>query len=272
MISTVPTFETPGFGIRGWGFDKADGLSRNPNPEIRIPSLLAVLLAAIWLAATTLVAQSGVPANRPIELDRKMASKLLVNQVTPEYPSVARVNYIRGQVRVLITVGPSGRVSFAHVVHGHAFLAASALKAIRQWVYRPLITASGPAEFQTIVDVNFTLRSVKADRLPPDPDQDLTRQVRPPQALEAPPGDASADCVRMRVLVNDGGHAIDATPLAGPPSLFQAARQRIEGWKFRPARWGNFKVPWYVDVSVPTDGVEPNEEKSESLRAAPTGK
>jgi TonB family protein len=232
---------------------------------------LAALLVAIGPVSTTLAAQSGFAAEHPIELDRKMASKLLQRQVTPEYPSVARVNYIRGQVRMLVRVGRSGRVSFAHVVQGHAFLAASALKAIRLWVYRPLMTASGPAEFQTMVDVNFTLRSIKVDRLPPDPDQDLTRQVRPPEALERPPGDTSADCVRMRVLVNDGGQAIDATPLAGPPSLFQGARERIEGWKFRPARWGNLKVPWYVDVSVPMDDVEPDEEKTESLRTTPTG-
>ena len=230
------------------------------------------LLVAIGSTSTPVAAQSEVAAEGPVELNRKMASQLLVSQVTPEYPSIARVNYIRGQVRMLITVGRSGRVSFAHVVHGHAFLAASALKAIRQWVYRPLVTASGPAELQTMVDVNFTLRSIKVDRLPPDPVQDLIWQVRPPEALEGSPGAASANCVRLRVLVNDGGHAIDATPLAGPPALFRAARERIEGWKFRPARWGNFKVPWYVDVSVPMDGLQPNGAKSESLTTAPTGR
>ncbi len=236
------------------------------------PRALVVLAVAIWSASTPVAAQSEIAAPRPVELNRKMASRLLVSQVTPEYPSIARVNYIRGQVRMLVTVGRSGRVSLAHVVQGHPLLAASALQAIRQWVYRPLVTASGPAEFQTMIDVNFTLRSMKTDRLPPDPDQDLTRQVRPPEALEMPPGAASSDCVRLRVLVNDGGHAIDATLLAGRPSLFRAARKRIEGWRFRPARWGNLKVPWYLDVSVPMDGAEPSEEKSESLATAPTGK
>jgi hypothetical protein len=173
---------------------------------------------------------------------------------------------------MVVTVTRSGKVSFAHVLQGHPFLAASALEAIRQWVYQPLVTASGPAEFQTVVDVNFNLRNIKADRLPPDPDQDLTRQVRPPEAVEMPPGATSADCVRMRVLVNDLGHAIDATPLTGRPSLFPAARHRIEGWEFRPARWGNFKVPWYLDVTVPIDGVEPSEDKSESPSKAPTGR
>jgi len=257
---------------RAWDSAQCQRAIDNHQWAIVLRRLLAVLLVAVGSARTSVGAQSGVAVERPVEVDRKMASRLLVNQVTPEYPPIARVNYIRGQVRTLITVGRSGRVSFAHVVHGHPFLAASALKAIRQWVYRPLMTASGPAEFQTMVDVNFTLRSVKEERLPSDPDQDLTRQVRPPEALEGSAGDTPADCVRMRVLVNDGGHPIDATLLAGTPSLFRAARERIEGWRFRPARWGNLKVPWYVDVSVPMDGAEPNEGKSESPKTAPTGR
>jgi TonB family protein len=216
-------------------------------------------------------AQSQTTGEQPVELESKTASKLLVKQVTPEYPSIARVNYIRGQVRMLITVAPSGRVSLAHVVQGHPFLAASALEAVGRWVYRPWMTASGPTEFRTMVNVNFTLRSIKADRLPPDPDQDLTRQVHPPEAPEALPRAASTDSVRMRVLVNDGGQAIDVTPLGGRPSLFRAARQRIDSWKFRPAHWGNFKVPWYVDVSIPVDGIEPSEDKSKRQGMAPVG-
>jgi TonB family protein len=232
---------------------------------------LIVLIAATCSASRPVTAQSETAIEHPVELNRKMASQLLVSRVEPEYPSIARVNYIRGQVRMLVTVTSAGKVGFAHVLHGHPFLAASALQAIRQWVYHPLVTASGPAEFQTMVDVNFNLRNIRADRLPPDADQDLNWQVRPPEALDVPLGAASADSVRMRVLVNDRGHAIDATPLTGRPSLFPAARQRIEGWEFRPARWGNLKVPWYVDVTVPIDGVKPSEDKSKSLGAAPTG-
>lgn len=74
----------------------------------------------------------------------------------------------------------------------------------------------------------------------------------------------------MRVLVDDGGQAIDATLLEGHPSVFQAARKIVDGWKFRPARWGNLMVPWYVEVSVPMSGVQPAEEKS-PLLAVPTG-
>jgi TonB family protein len=262
----VPT--KMGGAQNGWGAssDGRDCVLRAP-----CGGLVVLLVLAIGSASQPAAAQSGAAAQQPVELNRKMASRLLVSQVAPEYPPIARVNYIRGQVRMLVRVTRSGRVSFAHVLHGHPFLAASALQAIRQWVYQPLVTASGPAEFQTMVDVNFTLRNIKADRLPPDPDQDLDRQVRPPEALPMPARATSTDSVRMRVLVNDRGHAIDATPLTGRPSLFRAARQRIEGWEFRPARWGNLKVPWYLDVTVPMDGVNPSEDKSEAPSMAPTG-
>jgi TonB family protein len=252
-------------------FSSADHVARTSCVLGAPRGWLVALLVAIGSASLPVSAQSEAAAQQPVELNRKMASQLLLNQVAPEYPSIARVNYIRGQVRMLVTVTRSGRVSFAHVLQGHPFLAASALQAIRQWVYRPLVTPSGPAEFQTMVDVNFTLRNMRADRLPPNADEDLDRQVRPPEALEMPPGASPADCVRMRVLVNDRGHAIDATPLTGRPSLFRAARQRIEEWKFRPAHWGNLKVPWYVDVTVPMEGVEPSKDKTGALGTTPTG-
>ena len=85
--------------------------------------VLVATVVAMGSVGTPVAAQSQTIGEQPVALESKTASKLLVKQVTPEYPSIARVNYIRGQVRMLITVGPSGRVSLAHVVQGHPFLA-----------------------------------------------------------------------------------------------------------------------------------------------------
>ncbi len=235
----------------------------------KAPVWLMVLGVALGPGGALLAAQAEVAGERPVDLTRKSASRLLVTQVKPEYPSIARVNYIRGQVRLLVRVGRNGKVSFAHVVQGHPFLAASALEAVRQWVYRPYLTAAGPAEFETLVDVNFSLVHSKPDRLPLDAEQYLTLQVHPPQA-PATTASASTGFVRMRVLVDGGGQAIDATLLEGRPSVFQAARKIVDGWKFRPARWGNLMVPWYVEVSVPMSGAQPAEGES-PLAAVPTG-
>ena len=186
-------------------------------------------------------------------VDNKVASRLLVDEVKPEYPPLAKLNYIQGSVRVQLRITREGRVVEAHVVRGHPFLAEATLQAVRRWVYNPLKRGSQVTGFLTVVDVKFSLHGRNAERLPPTPEQDLDRQVQPPALLESPPLNGSAEPVRMRVLVGPKGSVLDAEPLRGPPTGFGAARRTVEGWQFKPARWGNHAVPWYLDIDVPAD-------------------
>lgn len=189
-------------------------------------------------------------------LGQHAAKKLLVSEPRPVYPPIALINYIHGKVSVLITVGCSGRVEAAHVLHGHPFLAAAVLRTIKRWIYRPLITRSGPAPFQTMVDVNFALVSRSLGTLPPRPDWFVARAVRPPK----PPGGVSTSnkhAIRMRVLVNAQGHVVDSTQLSGTSGEYIAAEHIVSRWQFRPARWGTLNVPWYLDVTVPVSATLP---------------
>ena len=137
-------------------------------------------------------------------------------------------------------------------------LAASALKAIRRWVYRPFVTAAGPAPFSTQVRVVFDLRDLhrQRDRFPLAPEQDLERQVTPPAVIERGPATASDSSIRVRVLVSDEGRAIDSTLVSGPIASFESAQLIVTEWRFQPARWGNLAVPWYLDLDVPVDSRE----------------
>ncbi len=200
---------------------------------------------------TPAFAPSGPAVSSFMVLDRKSASRLLVSQTAPEYPTVAKINFIQGQVRLKIVVTPEGNVGEAHVIRGHPFLAASALKAISRWVYRPFLKGAAPTAFQTFVDVNFSLHPRKIEDLPLQADKDLSRRIRPPEVLERPSAQASAKSVRLRVLVNDKGRVIDWIPTGGPPAQSEAVRKDIERWTFRPAHWGTLPVPWYLDVDVP---------------------
>jgi TonB family protein len=204
--------------------------------------LLVPLLAA---------AQSTSPDLKPVVLDARSASRLIQAQANPEYPPIAKHNFIQGRVRVQVVVTREGQVREAHVIHGHPFLAASALRAVRRWHYRPLTTRSGPAEFLTLVDVNFTLRSKKIEQVPSQPERDLKRQIKPPQVVETPAHEGGSASVQLRVLVDEKGRVIDSEPEGGLPSQFQAAQRTVEHWTFRPARWGSLPVPWYVDINVP---------------------
>jgi TonB family protein len=185
-------------------------------------------------------------------LDTIAASRLCLNQVPPEYPTLAKVNYIEGRVRVQLVVSSAGTVTSAHVLSGNPLLAAAVLNSVRMWRYRPLVAKGGPSSFATRVEVNFALRRRKMDYRPLEAESDFGRQVKPPEVLRGPEEGASSDPpVRVRLLVNAEGKVIDSGILKGVPSQLEKARKNIERWSFRPARWGALSVPWYLDVDVP---------------------
>jgi TonB family protein len=197
-------------------------------------------------------AQRAEGGQQLLVLDAKKAAGLLLNQAPLEYPALAKVNYIQGRVRVQLVVSAAGSVAGAHVLSGNPLLAAAVLNSVRMWHYRPLVAQGGSTSFATAVDVNFTLRTRKMDLVPAQAESDFRRQVKPPEVLARPEKTASTEpSVRLRLLVNAEGKVIDAEILNGVPSLFEGARKSIEGWSFRPARWGALSVPWYLDVDVP---------------------
>jgi TonB family protein len=233
--------------------------SRTPEEHSREGRNAAAALLLLGLLTAPFPTQSATHPvqGAPLQLDPKAASKLLIHQVVPKYPAIAKANYIWGRVRLKVSVEGSGRVSAVHVLAGHPLLAAAALDAVRRWTYRPLATPSGATGFQTIVDVNFVLRDVKVEHLPREPERDLARQVRPPELLTPLAEPSPGASVRLRVLVGDNGRALDATPLSGRADEFALACRQLDTWKFRPARWGNLDVPWYLDVNVKVDGARP---------------
>lgn len=211
------------------------------------------LASAIWwciLAPAAAPAQSLGVGETPT-LPIRQAGKYVIRQQAPEYPVVAKINYIQGKVRLLATVSRAGKVAEVHVISGHPFLAVAALNAVRRWIFRPAESRPGPADFQTYVDVRFWLRAKHVDRLPPQPEHDLTRQIHPPELVAGAPSSRDGDAVRMRVLVNSEGQAVDSQPVQTAALRQAEARRALETWTFRPARWGAIAVPWYVEVDVP---------------------
>jgi TonB family protein len=195
--------------------------------------------------------QPQSPFQNPVNIDSKQATRLVVDQAKPEYPPLAKVNYIQGQVRVQVEITRDGKVAAAHVVRGHPILAASALKAARGWIYRPLQTPSGPSGFLTTVEVKFSLRPHKTDTVPTQAERDLSRQVKPPEVIGRPEDLSPTAVVHMRLLLNDKGQVIDSAPLPSNVTNHEAAAKSLEGWTFRPAHWGSLPIPWYLDVDVP---------------------
>jgi len=190
------------------------------------------------------------------ELGAKQASRLLLSQIPPAYPVLAKVNYIQGRIRVRLTVDTEGKVVNVHVLSGNPLLAAAVLNSVSGWRYRPYMARDGhtPTAFETKLEVNFSLRTNRMDLMPTKAESDFGRQVKPPEVLTASGISTTTDAfVRLRLLVGADGKVIDSEILKGIPSLLEKATRVITRWSFRPARWGTLAVPWYLDVEVPVE-------------------
>jgi TonB family protein len=90
-----------------------------------------------------------------IILSSKGAEKRLAHSVPPKYPAEARSSDAQGTVVLKEVVDESGKVAGLRLVEGNATLAAAAIKAVKQWRYRPYERDGKALPFQTVVIIDF---------------------------------------------------------------------------------------------------------------------
>ena len=76
--------------------------------------------------------------------------RTIVDRVVPLYPDLARKMQIRGTVRVVVVVAPSGKTKFTQVIGGSPLLAKAAVDAIEKWKWGP-----APQETKELIELNF---------------------------------------------------------------------------------------------------------------------
>ena len=81
-----------------------------------------------------------------------------MTKVQPEYPEIARSANVDGTVMVQALVGKDGKVKDTKVVKSIAMLDASAVAAVKQWVFSPTLLNGVPVPVIMTVTVNFTLQ------------------------------------------------------------------------------------------------------------------
>jgi protein TonB len=90
-----------------------------------------------------------------IILSSKGAEKRLIHSVRATYPAAARTAGGDGTVVIKAVVDENGNVSDARAVEGNPILATAAMKAVKQWRYRPYLRDGKALPFQTVVLVDF---------------------------------------------------------------------------------------------------------------------
>jgi protein TonB len=87
-----------------------------------------------------------------VEAPRKL------HDVVPIYPEIMHKNRLSGVVHIECVIGPDGNVRDARVLDGNSIFAASALNAVRQWVYTPSRYNGRPVSVIMTVTVRFVLK------------------------------------------------------------------------------------------------------------------
>ncbi|PYU20241.1 MAG: hypothetical protein DMG30_21635 [Acidobacteria bacterium] len=93
-----------------------------------------------------------------IRVDSADQQKRLINSIAPEYPDVARLAGIEGDVALRIFVGQDGTVRSITPVSGPPVLARAAIHAVEQWRYAPALVQGHPVNVITTVSLAFRLR------------------------------------------------------------------------------------------------------------------
>jgi periplasmic protein TonB len=80
-----------------------------------------------------------------------------ISKPAPAYPDIAREAGVDGTVLVQALVGKDGKVKDTRVVKSIPMLDASAVAAVKQWVFKPALSNNKPVAVWVAVPVKFTL-------------------------------------------------------------------------------------------------------------------
>jgi len=113
------------------------------------------VLGGIISGTPTAVPKVATPQR--VRVSQGVSQGLLIHQVKPSYPPLARQARIQGTVVLQAVIGKDGNIQGLKVVSWHPMLAPAALEAVKQWKYKPYYLNGEPVEVDTTINVNFTL-------------------------------------------------------------------------------------------------------------------
>jgi periplasmic protein TonB len=105
---------------------------------------------------------SAPAANLPthpesVKLSQGVSQGLLIKNVKPVYPPLARQLRIQGDVQLQANISKEGNITTVKLISGDSALAHAAIDAVKQWKYKPYYLDGQPVEIQTQVTVKFKL-------------------------------------------------------------------------------------------------------------------
>jgi protein TonB len=96
-----------------------------------------------------------VATPQKLKISSGVIEGLKLNAPNPQYPQMARIAHIQGDVILQATISKTGTVENLRGVSGHPILIQAALDAVRQWKYKPYVLNGEPVEVETTIKVQF---------------------------------------------------------------------------------------------------------------------
>lgn len=96
-----------------------------------------------------------VAAPQKLRISSGVAEGNLVNKVEPQYPQMAKVAHVQGDVVLQALIAKNGAIENLRAVSGHPILIQAAMEAVKQWRYRPYLLNGEPVEVETTITVKF---------------------------------------------------------------------------------------------------------------------
>lgn len=96
-----------------------------------------------------------VAAPQKLRISSGVAEGNLVNKVEPQYPQMAKVAHVQGDVVLQALISKNGAIENLRAVSGHPILIQAAMEAVKQWRYKPYLLNGEPVEVETTITVKF---------------------------------------------------------------------------------------------------------------------
>ena len=101
---------------------------------------------------------SSKSAPNRVTVPANVTAASIITQTKPEYPAEARASHVQGEVVLHAIIDKEGKISEVQVLSGDDVLAKSAVEAVRQWKYKPMLVDGEPREVDTTITVTFSLQ------------------------------------------------------------------------------------------------------------------
>ncbi len=99
-----------------------------------------------------------------LKMSEDVSQRNLVYKAEPVYPAQAKTARIEGIVILEVVISTEGTVQRAQVISGHPLLVQAAVRAVKQYRYKPFRLKGAAVEGVTTVTVPFSLKALPGPR------------------------------------------------------------------------------------------------------------